>query len=148
MKKKDSTRRLSAIMFTDIVGYTALMQQDEAKAAQIRQRHRQIFDQYHQQYNGDILQYFGDGTLSVFQSGVEAVECALAIQLALQEGEPVPLRIGLHLGDIVFDGTEIYGDGVNVASRIESMGIGGAILLSGQLNGELKNQPQINRPAL
>jgi adenylate cyclase len=85
MKKKDSTRRLSAIMFTDIVGYTALMQQDEAKAAQIRQRHRQIFDQYHQQYNGDILQYFGDGTLSVFQSGVEAVECALAIQLALQE---------------------------------------------------------------
>jgi adenylate cyclase len=148
MKKKDSTRRLSAIMFTDIVGYTALMQQDEAKAAQIRQRHRQIFDQYHQQYNGDILQYFGDGTLSVFQSGVEAVECALAIQLALQEGEPVPLRIGLHLGDIVFDGTEIYGDGVNVASRIESMGVGGDVLLSGQLNSELKNHLQITTRSL
>lgn len=148
MKKKDSTRRLAAIMFTDIVGYTALMQQDEARAAQIRQRHRQVFDEYHQRHKGDILQYFGDGTLSVFQSGVEAVECALAIQLALQEGEPVPLRIGLHLGDIVFDGTEIYGDGVNVASRIESMGVGGAILLSGQLNQELRNQPHLKTQSL
>ncbi len=148
MKKKDSTRRLAAIMFTDIVGYTALMQQDEAKAAQVRQRHRQVFDELHQKHQGEILQYFGDGTLSVFQSGVEAVECALAIQLALQQGEPIPLRIGLHIGDIVFDGTEIYGDGVNVASRIESMGIGGAVLLSGQLNIELKNHPQINTRSL
>lgn len=148
MKKQDSTRRLAAIMFTDIQGYTALMQADEQKAAQLRQRHRDVFEHHHQQHHGEILQYFGDGTLSVFKSGVEAVECALAIQLALQEGEQVPLRIGLHLGDIVFDGTEIYGDGVNLASRIESMGVAGAILLSGQLNLELKNHPQITTRSL
>ncbi len=106
------------------------------------------FNKYHEIYNGEILQYFGDGTLSVFQSGVEAVECAIAIQKALNKGEPVPLRIGLHMGDIVFDGTEIYGDGVNLASRIESMGVAGAILLSGKLNDELKNQQQISTKSL
>ncbi len=146
--KNQKTRRLAAIMFTDIVGYTALMQKDENAAADKRAHHREEFEQYHQKYNGEILQYFGDGTLSVFQSGVEAVECAIAIQRALKKGEPVPLRIGLHMGDIVFDGTDIYGDGVNLASRIESMGVAGAILLSEKLNDELKNQQQISTQSL
>ena len=142
-------------MFTDIVGYTALMQQDEKAAAAIRARHRKEFQKYHEKYHGEILQYFGDGTLSVFQSGVEAVECAIAIQKALNEGEPaegsgqdVPIRIGIHIGDIVFDGTDIYGDGVNLASRIESMGVAGGILISGKLNDELKNQQQISTQSL
>ncbi len=135
-------------MFTDIVGYTALMQQNEAKAAAVRNRHRTVFDKQHQLYNGDILQYFGDGTLSIFQSGVEAVECAIAIQKALNEGEQLPLRIGLHMGDIVFDGTDIYGDGVNFASRIESMSIPGAVLISDKLNDELKSHPQIATKSL
>lgn len=167
--KNQKTRRLAAIMFTDIVGYTALMQQDENAAAEVRAHHRKEFQQYHEIYNGEILQYFGDGTLSVFQSGVEAVECAIAIQKALNigeapEGSPsgpqgigagwgklgqvVPLRIGLHMGDIVFDGTEIYGDGVNLASRIESMSVAGAILLSGKLNDELKNHREISTLSL
>jgi adenylate cyclase len=141
-------RRLAAVMFTDIVGYTALMQSDEAAANAIRMRHRAVFEKNHNQFHGEILQYFGDGTLSVFQSAVEAVECAIAIQQALQNGEAVPLRIGLHLGDIVFDGTEIYGDGVNLASRIESMGVAGGILLSGKLNDELKNHPHISTQSL
>jgi len=146
--KNQKTRRLAAIMFTDIVGYTVLMQKDENSAAQVRTRHRQEFDQYHKKFNGEILQYFGDGTLSVFQSGVEAVECAIAIQRALKKGEPVPLRIGLHMGDIVFDGTDIYGDGVNLASRVESMGVAGAILLSGKLNDELSNHSQISTQSI
>ncbi len=137
------SRRLAAIMFTDIVGYTALMQQNEKAAAAVRNRHREVFQQYHETYHGEIVQYFGDGTLSTFQSGVQAVECAIAIQIALRQEPKVPLRIGLHLGDIVFDGTEIYGDGVNTASRIESMGTPGAILLSDKLNDELKNQQHI-----
>ena len=141
-------RRLVAIMFTDIVGYTALMQEDEALAAAARAKHRQVFEEVHQTYHGEILQYFGDGTLSVFQSGVEAVECAMVIQKQLMTGDTIPLRIGLHIGDIVFDGTEIYGDGVNVASRIESMGVAGAILLSGKLNDDLKNQQQISTKSL
>ena len=109
--ENQKTRRLAAIMFTDIVGYTALMQQNENAAAEVRAHHREEFEQYHKKYHGEIVQYFGDGTLSVFQSGVEAVECAIEIQKALQVGEPVPLRIGLHLGDIVFDGTDIYEEG-------------------------------------
>ncbi len=146
--KKEKNRRLAAIMFTDIVGYTALMQKDENAAAEVRTHHRQEFEQYHKKYHGEILQYFGDGTLSVFQSGVEAVECAIAIQKALKKGEPVPLRVGLHMGDIVFDGTDIYGDGVNLASRIESMGVAGGILISGTLNNELKNHQQISTQSL
>lgn len=143
------TRRLVAIMFTDIVGYTALMQRDETAAAGIRARHRQVFQDWHNQHQGEILQYFGDGTLSVFQSGVQAVECAFAIQKAMREGTPsIPLRIGLHLGDIVFDGTEIYGDSVNLTSRIESMSVAGAVLISGKLNDELKNQGQLSTQSL
>tara|TARA_R110002049_G_scaffold151464_2_gene315073 strand:+ start:151 stop:2487 length:2337 start_codon:yes stop_codon:yes gene_type:complete len=136
-------RRIAAIMFTDIVGYSALMQRDENAAVEMRTLHRQVFKKNHELHNGDILQYYGDGTLSVFASGLEAVECAIEIQLALQRENPVPLRIGLHLGDIVFDGTEVYGDGVNLASRIESLGVAGSILLSGKLNDELKNHPHI-----
>jgi TolB-like protein/class 3 adenylate cyclase/AraC-like DNA-binding protein len=148
MSNQQKHRRLAAIMFTDIVGYTAMMQADEAAANAIRVRHRAVFEKNHDQYHGEILQYFGDGTLSLFQSGVEAVECAVAIQRDLNTGEPVPLRIGLHTGDIVFDGTEIYGDGVNLASRIESICVPGAILLSEKLDDELKNQHHISTQSL
>jgi TolB-like protein/class 3 adenylate cyclase/AraC-like DNA-binding protein/Tfp pilus assembly protein PilF len=148
MPSRKKHRRLAAIMFTDIVGYTAIMQQSEEAAAALRARHREVFEREHGLHSGEILQYFGDGTLSVFQSGVDAVECALAIQLALNKKPPVPLRIGLHLGDIVFDGTDIFGDGVNLASRIESLGVAGAILLSAKLNGELKNHPHISTQSL
>tara|TARA_R110001592_G_scaffold9555_3_gene50551 strand:+ start:538 stop:2871 length:2334 start_codon:yes stop_codon:yes gene_type:complete len=146
--KSQKNRRLAAIMFTDIVGYTALMQKDEKSAAAVRARHREVFQDKHQEHNGEIIQYFGDGTLSAFQSGVEAVECAIAIQKMLGTEDGIPLRIGLHIGDIVFDGIEIYGDGVNFASRIESMGVAGAILISGQLNEELKNHLHISTVSL
>ena len=65
-----STRRLTAIMFTDIAGYTAMMQEDEARAIQIRQRHREVFEQQHEAHRGQIIQYYGDGTLSVFDSAI------------------------------------------------------------------------------
>ncbi|MDB4286221.1 adenylate/guanylate cyclase domain-containing protein, partial [bacterium] len=129
-------RQLAAIMFTDIVGYTALMEEDEATAAQVRNRHREVFEAQHEIFHGEIVQYYGDGSLSVFKSAIEAVECAIAIQNRLQEPDPVPLRIGLHMGDIVYDKTEVYGDGVNLASRIENMAVSGAILLSGKINDE------------
>ncbi|MDX1907877.1 MAG: adenylate/guanylate cyclase domain-containing protein [Bacteroidia bacterium] len=136
------TRRLAAIMFTDIVGYTALMQENEAQALVIRQRHREVFEQYHTQYRGQIVQYYGDGTLSVFDSAVDAVACAQAIQLALQESPRVPLRIGLHTGDVLLSDTEVIGDGVNIASRVESLAIPGSILLSESLYEYIKNQPE------
>lgn len=141
-------RQLAAVMFTDIVGYTALMQGDEEVASKVRAKHRRIFEEQHALYQGEIIQYYGDGTLSVFKSAIEAAKCAVEIQKLLQEGDVVPLRIGLHLGDIVFSNTEVYGDGVNFASRIESLGIAGAILLSGKINDELKNHQSISTVSL
>jgi len=105
------------------------MQGDEEAAIKVRTRHREAFQQ-HELHNGEIIQYYGDGTLSVFKSAIEAAKCAIEIQRLLHEGDPVSVRIGLHLGDIVFNKTEVYGDGVNYASRIESMVIAGAILHS------------------
>ncbi|GAB4018939.1 LuxR C-terminal-related transcriptional regulator [Spirosoma migulaei] len=145
---ENKVRQLAAIMFADIIGYTALTQRDEQVASLVRARHRGVFEQQHLVHQGRIIQYYGDGVLSVFKSAVEAVQCAIAIQKSLQEGEPVALRIGLHMGDIVFDQTEVYGDGVNVASWIESLGVAGAILISGKLNDELRNQPTISTASL
>lgn len=105
--KKEKVRQLAAVMFTDIVGYTALMQGDEEAAISSRERHRVVFEQQHELHKGKIIQYYGDGALSVFKSAIEAVKCAIKIQRLLQEGDPVPVRIGLHMGDIVFDKTEV-----------------------------------------
>lgn len=146
--EEKNTRQLAAVMFTDIVGYTALMQEDEDAAVIVRTRHRKVFQQQHEIHQGKIIQYYGDGTLSVFKSAIEAAKCAIEIQRLLQEGDPVLVRIGLHMGDIVFNKTEVYGDGVNFASRIESMGVAGAILLSGKLNDELKNHSGISTTSL
>ena len=79
------TRQLAAIMFTDIQGYTALMQQNEQKAVQFREKHRSIFNATTQKYNGKILQYYGDGTLSIFSSAIDAVNCAIEMQRGFQK---------------------------------------------------------------
>ena len=76
------SRQLAAIMFTDIEGYTAIMQQNEQQALIVRKRHREVLQKEHRQYNGRIVQYYGDGTLSIFQSAIEAVQCAVAMQQA------------------------------------------------------------------
>ncbi len=139
-------RQLAAIMFTDIVGYTAMMHDDEKNAAAVRQRHRDIFQKEHERCHGEVIQYYGDGTLSIFKSAVEALECAINMQSSFQDDKPVrvPLRIGIHLGDIVFDDNDVYGDGVNLASRVESMGIPGCILISDKLNFAVKNHSSIS----
>lgn len=141
-------RQLAAIMFTDIVGYTAIMQKNEEQARKIRTKHRKIFEQQHSLHQGRIIQYYGDGTLSIFKSVIEAAQCAIEIQRNLQLGEVVPLKIGLHLGDIVFSDTEVYGDGVNFASRIENLGTAGSILLSDKINDELKNHSSVTTVSL
>ena len=132
-------RQLAAIMFTDMVGFTALMQQDENQAKLIRDRHRQILNQYIHEHEGTILQYFGDGTLSIFHSAIRAVDCAMKIQYELLKDPHIPLRIGIHSGDIVYDEEGIYGDGVNIASRIESLSVPGGILISERVFDDIKN---------
>ena len=147
--KEKKARKLAAVMFTDIVGYTALMEGDEGVAIKIRTRHREVFQQQHALHHGEIIQYYGDGALSIFRSAIEAVNCAIEIQRFLKEGDPaVPLRVGIHMGDIVYSKTEVYGDGVNLASRIESLGVAGAIFLSEKLNDELKNHKHISTRSL
>ena len=136
-------RRLAAIMFADMVGYTALMQEDEARAHRNRDRHRAVLVEAVERHDGEVLQYYGDGSLSTFNSAFEAVQCAIEIQQKLQEGSPVPLRIGVHTGDIVFDGDGVYGDGVNVASRIEGLSAPGGILVSDKVFDDVKNHPEI-----
>src|SRR6476620_752738 len=120
-------RQLAAIMFTDIEGYTALMQEDEKKAVRLRNRHRAILEKEHAYFNGRIIQYYGDGTLSIFQSAVHAVCCALAMQQTFNRTPKVPVGMGIHSGDIILDEGQIYGDGVNIASRIESLGVAGSV---------------------
>ena len=134
-------RKLAAIMFTDIVGYTSIMQKSEDRGRTLRQRHREIFQDCTARHQGQIIQYFGDGTLSVFESAVAAVECAVCIQQSLHIDPPVPVRIGIHLGDIHFDDTEVYGHGVNVAARIEPVCKPGGIFISDKVYDEIKKEP-------
>jgi len=138
------TRRLAAIMFADMVGYTALMQENEELAHAQCERQREVMYEVIPRHNGEILQHYGDGALSVFGSAVEAVECAVALQLELQKEPAVPMRIGVHTGDIVQDGDSVYGDGVNVASRIEALSAPGGVLISGKVMDEIKNQPSLS----
>ena len=136
-------RQLAAIMFTDIEGYTALMQQDESKAVAMRARLRSTFEATTEAFNGKIIQYFGDGTLSTFDSAVDAVECAIELQNVFLTEPKVPVRIGIHVGDIIYAEDDIIGDAVNVASRIESCAVPGSILVSDKVHDQIRNHTQI-----
>jgi TolB-like protein/Tfp pilus assembly protein PilF len=137
------SRQLAAIMFTDIEGYSAIMQQNEQKALMIKDRHRSVLENEHKKFNGNVIQYYGDGTLSIFMSAVQAVECALVMQQSFCKEPEIPVRIGLHIGDIIINDANVFGDGVNLASRIESLGVPGSVLISDKVNDELHNHPEI-----
>src|SRR3954471_2930519 len=133
-------RQLAAIMFSDMTGYTALMQQNEQLAKHKRRRLKQVLETSVAAYNGKILQHYGDGALSIFNSAIDGVNCAVEIQQALQQEPKVELRIGIHTGDISIENETIYGDGVNLASRIESLAVPGSIFISEKVLDEIKNQ--------
>jgi len=139
-----TSRQLAAIMFTDIEGYTALMQKDEQLAIQMRTRHRDIFNSITEKHHGKILQYYGDGTLSMFNSVVDAVSCGVELQQSFLAAPEIPVRIGIHSGDITILGDEIAGDGVNIASRIESLAGPGSVLISRRVYDEIKNHSKFN----
>jgi len=141
-------RQLTAIMFSDMVGYTALMQEDEVRAMADRDRQREVLDRLIVGHGGEVLQVYGDRTLSVFRSAIEAVRCAVLVQTELRVGQPVALRIGVHTGDIVHDDDGVFGDGVNVAARIQGLSVAGGVLISGKVFDEVKNQPDISAKTL
>jgi class 3 adenylate cyclase len=140
--QKDVNRRLVAIMFTDMVGFTALMQRDEKLGLQKRNRHKDVMEAQHQLFNGEIIQYFGDGTLSIFANSIDAVNCAIEIQKQLKSPIEVPLRIGIHSGNVLIEEDGIIGDAVNIASRIESFANIGGVLISDSVHEQVKNQVQ------
>ena len=137
-----SGRKLAAIMFTDIVGYTVMMQKDEEDGLRRVEHHRIILEKYISLHNGKILQYYGDGTLSIFESAYDAVLCAIDIQKELSQEPTVPLRIGIHLGEVVVKQNAIFGDGVNVASRIQALSVSGGILISDSIFRQIRNQTE------
>lgn len=134
------SRHLAAIMFTDMAGYTALMGEDEEAARQVRERHRATTEKAIADHGGTVLNRTGDGALTVFASATEAVAAAVEIQQALQVYPKIPVRIGLHLGEVDYDPEGAYGDAVNVAARIEAVGVPGAVLVSEAIERQLSNQ--------
>lgn len=137
-------RQLVAILFVDMTGYTALMQENEQLARSKRQRLKEVLEVSVKNANGKILQYYGDGSLSIFNSAIDGVRCAIKMQQELQTDPKVDVRIGIHTGDVTVEDQAIYGDGVNMASRIESMAVPGSVLISEKVFDEIKNQENIS----
>ncbi|MBT8218508.1 MAG: adenylate/guanylate cyclase domain-containing protein, partial [Bacteroidia bacterium] len=141
-------RQLAAILFADIVGYTALMQKGEATALKILNRFQDISKDKVSQYEGEIIKTYGDGSIILFTSTINAVQCAKEMQMAFKEEPTVPLRIGIHIGEIVRKDKDVFGNGVNVSARIESMGVAGAVLLSDSAYAKVKNQEDLEFESL
>lgn len=141
-------RQLSAITFADVMGFTALMQESEERAVAIRNKLKNALEQCVADHHGRIVQFIGDGALCIFNSAIEAVRAGIEIQRQMSEEPKVPLRIGIHSGDVVMEQENIYGDGVNIASRIESFVVPGGIFVSGKIYDEIKNQKGIETISL
>jgi TolB-like protein/class 3 adenylate cyclase/Tfp pilus assembly protein PilF len=137
-------RQLAAILFADMAGYTAMMQENEQLARTKRKRLKAVLEETVAKFNGKILQYYGDGSLSIFNSAIDCVWCSIDIQQQLQQEPKVSLRIGIHTGDVIIDDEAVYGDGVNLASRIESLAVAGGIFISEKVQDEIRNQENIH----
>ena len=144
-------RKLTAILCADVHGYSRLMGEDEEATLRTLSAHRKIIDGLIQQHHGRFVTSAGDSVLAEFASVVEAVNCAVDIQKALRtENEPLPperrmeFRIGVNLGDVMVEGEQIYGDGVNVAARLESLCEPGGVCVSGVVHDQVKNKLALN----
>jgi adenylate cyclase len=134
MPEAQTMRRLAAILAADVVGYSRMMGENETGTLAALKQHREtLFGPAVSRFNGRIVKLIGDGTLVEFPSVVDAVNCALAVQadaMAKGAGSPITLRIGINLGDIIVEGEDIYGDGVNVAARLEPLAEPGGVCVA------------------
>ena len=141
-------RKLAAIMFTDIAGYTAQMSKDEAVAISLLNKKESVLKPLIAKHNGTYVKNTGDGTLSHFNSAVDAATCAKRFQESIYDDKDLNVRVGVHLGDTIFEKGDIRGDGVNIASRLESMAVEGGVFVSKEVHDQLTNQKEFEGVSL
>src|SRR5215470_14298022 len=134
-------RELVAIMFSDVVGYTAIMGRDEQKGLAVVAQHRERLRALVPRFHGRLVGEIGDGSLSSFHSVMDALACARELQAELQDDPELRLRIGIHMSDVVHSGDTVLGDGVNIASRIHALAEPGGICVSAVVYDEIRNKP-------
>ena len=139
--ESESKRKLAAIVFTDIVGFTKLSAENEPAALALLEKQRELLKPIVDSHNGEWLKEIGDGLLLSFETNLDAVECAIKIQKQVKSVEYLNLRIGIHQGEVVFQGSDVIGDDVNIASRIEPFSASGGIAISGRVNAALERDP-------
>ena len=142
------SRQLAAIMFTDIVGYTALMEQDEKKAFDVLKKNLVIHQSVINEFRGRLIKEMGDGMLASFPTVSDALNAAIQIQNQCNKINEYKLSIGIHQGEVVFQNNDVFGDAVNVASRIQSLGSAGSILFSKKIKDEIKNKAEFQTVSL
>ena len=135
-------------MFADIAGFTTMMQEDEALAMTCRNKLQEQLEKILQEYNGTLIEFRGDGTLCTFASTIGCVEAAITLQKIMRNSPVVPLRIGIHAGDVIVHENSIFGDSVNLASRLESFAVPGSIFISAKVRDDVKNQNNIRTTSL
>jgi adenylate cyclase len=141
-------RRLAAILAADVVGYSRLMEADEAGTlAALKSRRKEVLEPLVTRHQGRVFKVAGDGVLVEFASAVNAARCAIDLQKGmtaanaeLPADRQIVLRIGVNLGDVIVEGSDLYGDGVNIAARLESIADPGGILISGSAYDQVKNK--------
>ncbi len=145
-------RRLAAIVSADVVGYSLLMGRDDsATLAKLKAHRRELIDPKITEYGGRIVKTIGDGLLLEFPSVVDAVRCAVDVQKGMAErnagvpaNERIEFRIGINIGDIIIDGDDIFGDGVNVAARLEALADPGGICVSRVVRDQVQDKLAFN----
>src|SRR3954469_22972612 len=139
-------RKLAAIMFTDMVGYSALAQRDDKVALELLEEHRRLLRDIFPRFHGAEIKTIGDAFLVEFGSALEAAQCAIEIQRGLAKRNTdvgsdrrIQLKIGIHIGDVVHRDGDVYGDGVNIASRIEPLAGAGGVCVSMDVERQIRN---------
>ncbi len=135
-------KKLSVVFFSDIVGYTQLMGRDEDMAYQLMKDNLDVHQHFFEKFNGTLIKELGDGVLATFDNPEDALNASVEIQKEWKSRGEIALRIGLHCGDIIFDRGDIFGDAVNIASRIQSIGVPSCVLFSRQLKALLNSEEE------